>query len=48
MAEGHVGIFRENGSGGFVSDLNFFNGMFGWIAGSQQYTGRNIKFRGCK
>lgn len=43
----HVGIFMENGSGGFVSDLEFQGGAIGWRAGSQQYTARNLKFRGC-
>jgi hypothetical protein len=44
----HIGIFQENGSGGFISDLTFIGGKYCWIAGSQQYTGRNIKFRGCE
>ncbi|KAH8157229.1 hypothetical protein CIB48_g11024 [Xylaria polymorpha] len=35
----HVGIFMENGSGDFVSDLE--------RPGSQQYTARNLKFYGC-
>ncbi|XXG95201.1 hypothetical protein Hte_001461 [Hypoxylon texense] len=43
----HVGIFMENGSGGFVSDLVFNGGNIGWRAGSQQYTAMNIKFNGC-
>lgn len=43
----HVGIFMENGSGGFVSDLEFHGGAIGWRAGTQQYTARNLKFRGC-
>jgi len=42
-----VGIFMENGSGGFVSDLEFQGGAIGWRAGTQQYTARNLKFRGC-
>lgn len=29
----HVGIFMENGSGGFVSDLTFRGGSIGWRAG---------------
>ncbi|KAI0205630.1 pectin lyase fold/virulence factor [Astrocystis sublimbata] len=37
-----VGIFTENGSGGFVSDLEFNGGNIGWRAGSQQYTARNL------
>ncbi|KDN67309.1 putative 1,3-beta glucanase [Colletotrichum sublineola] len=43
----HVGIFMENGSGGFVSDLEFNGGNIGWRAGSQQYTAMNLKFRRC-
>ncbi|KFY05268.1 hypothetical protein O988_00131 [Pseudogymnoascus sp. VKM F-3808] len=42
-----VGIFSENGSGGFVSDLTFNGGNIGWRAGSQQYTARNVKFNDC-
>nr|CDP24152.1 Putative Glycoside Hydrolase Family 55 [Podospora anserina S mat+] len=42
-----VGIFTENGSGGFVADLTFNGGAIGWRAGSQQYTARNLKFNGC-
>ncbi|KAI9159157.1 Glucan 1,3-beta-glucosidase [Paramyrothecium foliicola] len=40
-----VGIFMENGSGGFLSDLTFFGGMIGFRAGSQQYTARNLHFQ---
>ncbi|KAK3304991.1 pectin lyase fold/virulence factor [Chaetomium strumarium] len=39
-----VGIFTENGSGGFVSDLTFNGGSIGWRVGSQQFTARNLKF----
>ncbi|KAI1812912.1 pectin lyase fold/virulence factor [Poronia punctata] len=42
-----VGIFTENGSGGFVSDLEFNGGNIGWRAGSQQYTARNLVFNDC-
>lgn len=42
-----VGIFSENGSGGFVSDLTFVGGNIGWRAGSQQYTARNLQFDFC-
>ncbi|RYC61691.1 hypothetical protein CHU98_g4510 [Xylaria longipes] len=42
-----VGIFTENGSGGFVSDLTFNGGNIGWRAGSQQYTAHNLKFNKC-
>ena len=43
----HVGIFTENGSGGFVSDLEFEGGAIGWRVGSQQYTARGLKFTNC-
>ncbi|KAL6885716.1 pectate lyase superfamily domain-containing protein [Trichoderma evansii] len=43
----HVGIFMENGSGGFVSDLTFEGGAIGWRAGSQQYTARGLKSKNC-
>ena len=39
-----VGIFMENGSGGFLSDLKFFGGQIGFRAGSQQYTLRGLQF----
>ncbi|KAK4173152.1 glucan-beta-glucosidase [Triangularia setosa] len=42
-----VGIFTENGSGGFVSDIEFNGGNIGWRAGSQQYTARNLVFNQC-
>ncbi|KAI9148707.1 glucan 1,3-beta-glucosidase precursor [Paramyrothecium foliicola] len=43
----HVGVFTENGSGGFVSDLEFEGGAIGWRVGSQQYTATSLKFRNC-
>lgn len=43
-----IGIFSENGSGGFMADLNFTGGAFGAKLGSQQYTSRNLRFDGCK
>ncbi|KAJ3485541.1 hypothetical protein NLG97_g6789 [Lecanicillium saksenae] len=42
-----VGIFMENGSGGTMSDLNFFGGNIGIIAGSQQFTATNLHFLSC-
>ncbi|KAK3303620.1 putative glucan 1,3-beta-glucosidase precursor, partial [Chaetomium strumarium] len=42
-----VGIFMENGSGGFVSDLEFIGGNIGFRAGSQQFTARNLQFFNC-
>ncbi|POR32699.1 Exo-beta-1,3-glucanase [Tolypocladium paradoxum] len=43
----HVGIFTENGSGGFVSDLEFEGGAIGWRVGSQQYTAIGLRFTNC-
>ncbi|KAL2017439.1 hypothetical protein VTK56DRAFT_2095 [Thermocarpiscus australiensis] len=42
-----IGIFTENGSGGFVSGLEFNGGNIGWRAGSQQYTARSLVFNQC-
>ncbi|KAI0397046.1 pectate lyase superfamily protein-domain-containing protein [Xylariaceae sp. FL0594] len=42
-----VGIYMENGSGGFVSDLTFFGGNIGFLAGSQQFTANNLQFTSC-
>ncbi|KAL7912414.1 pectate lyase superfamily domain-containing protein, partial [Trichoderma velutinum] len=42
-----VGIFMENGSGGFVSDLTFTGGNIGFRAGSQQFTANNLQFTSC-
>ena len=42
-----VGIFMENGSGGYVEDLTFFGGNIGFNAGSQQFTARNLQFTSC-
>ncbi|TPX12378.1 uncharacterized protein E0L32_007025 [Thyridium curvatum] len=41
------GIFMDNGSGGFMSDLTFNGGGFGAFFGSQQFTTRNLTFNGC-
>ncbi|KAG8736584.1 hypothetical protein FRC10_009144 [Ceratobasidium sp. 414] len=38
----HQGIFMENGSGGFMSDLYFNGGKYGVWLGNQQFTVRNI------
>lgn len=37
-----VGVFTENGSGGFMSDLTFFGGNIAMRVGSQQFTARHI------
>eukprot|EP01125_Pyxidicula_operculata_P021932 TRINITY_DN8769_c0_g1_i1.p1 TRINITY_DN8769_c0_g1~~TRINITY_DN8769_c0_g1_i1.p1 ORF type:complete len:723 (-),score=182.65 TRINITY_DN8769_c0_g1_i1:110-2278(-) len=36
------GIWMENGSGGFISDLVFDGGIYGMWVGNQQFTSRNI------
>ncbi|KFG84256.1 glucan 1,3-beta-glucosidase GLUC78 precursor [Metarhizium anisopliae] len=41
------GIFMENGSGGFMSDLTFNGGALGAFFGNQQFTTRNLKFNNC-
>ncbi|KAI8905402.1 exo-beta-1,3-glucanase [Powellomyces hirtus] len=43
----HQGIWMENGSGGFMSDLVFEGGAFGMHAGNQQFTSRNLTFTNC-
>ncbi|CAH0017054.1 unnamed protein product [Clonostachys rhizophaga] len=42
------GIFMENGSGGFMTDLIFHGGGIGAAFGSQQFTARNLQFNNCK
>ncbi|KAK6504485.1 hypothetical protein TWF506_002680 [Arthrobotrys conoides] len=44
----HLGIFMENGSGGFMSDVTFSGGAIGAYLGNQQYTIRKFSFTGCK
>ncbi|KAJ7739000.1 pectate lyase superfamily protein-domain-containing protein [Mycena metata] len=39
----HQGIFMENGSGGFMSDLTFNGGAFGMWISNQQFTIRNVQ-----
>ncbi|OQO05758.1 hypothetical protein B0A48_09852 [Cryoendolithus antarcticus] len=41
------GIFMDNGSGGFFSDLVFNGGNYGAFLGSQQFTSRNLTFNDC-
>lgn len=41
------GIFMDNGSGGFMSDLTFNGGGYGAFLGSQQFTTRNMTFNNC-
>jgi glucan 1,3-beta-glucosidase len=42
------GIFMDNGSGGFMSDLVFNGGLFGAFFGNQQFTTRNLTFNDCQ
>ncbi|KAJ7216702.1 pectate lyase superfamily protein-domain-containing protein [Mycena rebaudengoi] len=39
----HQGLFAENGSGGFMSDLTFDGGKFGMWISNQQFTIRNVQ-----
>lgn len=41
------GIFMDNGSGGFMTDLTFNGGRYGAFLGNQQFTTRNLKFNNC-
>ena len=38
----HQGVWMENGSGGFMSDLTFEGGKFALWVGNQQFTSRNL------
>ncbi|KAK5118314.1 hypothetical protein LTR62_002827 [Meristemomyces frigidus] len=40
----HQGIFIESGSGGFMTDLTFYGGLYGATFGNQQFTMRNFTF----
>ncbi|KAH8658833.1 pectate lyase superfamily protein-domain-containing protein [Tricladium varicosporioides] len=42
------GIFMDNGSGGFMTDLTFKGGKYGVFLGNQQFTTRNLTFSGCQ
>ncbi|KAJ5490970.1 glucan endo-1-3-beta-glucosidase [Penicillium diatomitis] len=42
------GVFMDNGSGGFMSDLTFNGGNYGMFLGNQQFTTRNLIFNGCQ
>jgi glucan 1,3-beta-glucosidase len=43
-----VGIFMDNGSGGFMADLTFNGGKYGAFFGNQQFTTRNLTFNNCQ
>jgi glucan 1,3-beta-glucosidase len=47
-ANAQQGIFMDNGSGGFMTDLTFNGGKFGAFFGNQQFTTRNLKFNNCQ
>lgn len=40
----HQGVFVEEGSGGFMTDLVFNGGNYGFNVGNQQFTTRNLTF----
>lgn len=40
----HQGILIESGSGGFMTDLVFYGGLYGGDFGNQQFTMRNMSF----
>ena len=42
------GIFMDNGSGGFMSDLTFNGGNYSAFFGNQQFTTRNLVFNDCQ
>lgn len=42
------GIFMDNGSGGFMTDLTFNGGRYGAFFGNQQFTTRNLVFNDCQ
>ncbi|RFU74993.1 glycoside hydrolase family 55 [Trichoderma arundinaceum] len=42
------GIWMEDGSGGWLSDLTFTGGALGIWVGNQQFTSRNLNFNGCQ
>ncbi|KAL7943507.1 glycoside hydrolase family 55 protein [Trichoderma barbatum] len=42
------GIWGEDGSGGWLSDLTFNGGALGMWVGNQQFTSRNLVFNGCQ
>jgi len=46
--DGQYGIFDENGSGGFASDLTIIGGQTGLQVGNQQWTWLNINITGSK
>ena len=47
QANKQQGIFMDNGSGGWMSDLTFNGGNYGAFFGNQQFTTRNLQFNNC-
>ncbi|KAF2396277.1 glycoside hydrolase family 55 protein [Trichodelitschia bisporula] len=47
-ATAQQGVFMDNGSGGFMTDLTFNGGNMGMFLGNQQFTTRNLTFNGCR
>jgi glucan 1,3-beta-glucosidase len=43
-ANKQIGVFMDNGSGGFMTDLTFNGGNMGMFVGNQQFTTRNLAF----
>jgi hypothetical protein len=41
------GVYMENGSGGFFSDITVTGGSIGMYLGNQQFTTRKLSFNGC-
>lgn len=46
-ANKQIGVFMDNGSGGFMTDLTFNGGNYGMFLGNQQFTTRNLTFNDC-
>lgn len=46
-SNGQLGIFMDNGSGGWFEDIVINYGGVGLFAGNQQWTSRNMTFNGC-
>jgi len=43
----HQGLYIEDGSGGFLTDMVFYGGGQGIAVGNQQFTMRNLTFHNC-
>ncbi|KAK6354721.1 hypothetical protein TWF696_003860 [Orbilia brochopaga] len=43
----HWGLYMEDGSGGYLSDLEFNGGLYGANLGNQQFTLQNMVFNDC-